>query len=192
MKDKGFRTTYKFSYNYNMTSQMHDRIVRDGWCLKYFHAIASHQNLPRNEVIHNKQFEQSILNAMLITCRYAEYIWANNPTAYDYTNLTKVATLSDWYHILNFVIGAGYEFHPLDIKYHEKVFVDDNHRYRDRYTEQIEFKSWCKEEHDIDTGCLILSPQNMEKLKEILTCQDTPHTVQIAQRLAKESAGLSL
>lgn len=183
LKDKGYRTTYKFSHLYNMTPQMHDRIVYDAYVLEYFYEIFSHPNLPRNEVVHNKQFEWGILNALRVTYWYAQYIWVNNPGAYDYANLDPS---KDWYHILNFVIGAGYEFHPLDIKYHAKVFADNHHCDQNKYKEQIVFKNWCKKQHGIDTGCLILSPETMEKLRKILTHKDTPYAVQLVQKLAKD------
>jgi hypothetical protein len=170
LEAKGFSTTYKFSYNYKMPPQMRDRIVKDGWILGYFQNIFNHPNLPRNEVVHNKQFEQSILNALHVTYGYAQFIWYYNPNVYDYTNLLNPST--GWYHVLNFVIGAGYEFHPLDIKFHEKVFADNYHINREEYNKKTEFKRWCKEQYDIDTGCLILSDVNMAKLRMILTNQE--------------------
>lgn len=168
LKDKGFSTTYKFSYDYKMSPQMRGRIVKDGWILTYFQDIFNHPDLPRDEVVYNKQ----LLNALRVTYGYAQCIWANNPGVYDYTNLLNPST--GWYHVLNFVIGAGYEFHPLDIKFHEKVFRNNYYCNKEECKKQRAFKNWCKEQYDIDAGCLILSPENMEKLRKILTRQNTP------------------
>lgn len=186
IKDKGYRTTYKFSYKYNMTPQMRQRITSDAYKLQYFFEIFNHPNLPRNEVVHDKQFEEVILNALRVTYWYAQYIWANNPGVYDYSNL---APDKDWFHILMFVIGAGFEFHPLDIKYHEKVFYNNHCRNQNEYTKQTVFKKWCKRKYDIDTGCLILSPENMEKLRKILLRQDTPYVIQIIKKYLNMAVG---
>ena len=156
---KGFDTTYKFSYDYNMSQQMRDRIVKDGWILTYFQDIFNHPHLPRNEVVHNKQFEQNILKALRVTYMYATCILQYNPG-------------TGWYHVLNFVIGAGYGFHPLDIKFHEQVFTDNYHCNQQLYEKNRIFKKWC-EQHGINAGCLILSPENTEKLRNILTRQNT-------------------
>jgi len=173
LKAKGFDTTYKFSYDYNMPQQMRDRIVKDGWILTYFQDVFNHPDLPRNEVVHNKQFEQIILNALYVTYGYAAGILQYNPGVYDYTNLLNNPG-TGWYHVLNFVIGAGYKFHPLDIKFHEKVFINNYYCDQKECENQRKFKNWCKEQYGIDAGCLVLSPENMEKLRQILICQNTP------------------
>ncbi len=170
---KGFDTPYKFSYDYNMSQQMRDRIVKDGWILTYFQDVFNHPDLPRNEVVHNKQFEQNILNALRVTYMYAACILQYNPGIYDFTNLLE-NPFKGWYHVLNFVIGAGYGFHPLDIKFHEKVFINNYYCDQKECENQRTFKNRCKEQYDIDAGCLILSPENMEKLRNILTRQNTP------------------
>lgn len=168
LKQKGFKTTYKFSYQYRMTPQMRERISHDGYVLQYFHEVSMHPNFPRGDK-YTKQFEQGVLNALRVTYWYAQFIWMNNPNIYDYKNLDPV---KDWYHILNFIIGAGFEFHPLDIQYHKNVFANNHCRNEAEYNKKIEFKKWCKKQYDIDTGCLILSDINMEKLRMILTNQE--------------------
>lgn len=168
LEAKGFPTTYKFSYQYNMTPEMRKRIGHDGYVLEYFHEVRMHPNFPREEK-YSKQFSQGIADAINVSYWYAQYIWANNPGVYDYKYIHPV---HDWFHILNFLIGASFEFHPLDIQYHKNVFISSFCRNQAKFKEQIEFKKWCKEQYDIDTGCLILSDINMKKLRMILTKQE--------------------
>lgn len=173
LEDKGFDTTYKFSYKYNMSPQMHERIVQDEWILGYFQDIYNHPDLPKIELQNNKQFRQIILNALYVTYGYAAGILQYNPGVYNYTNLLE-NPFKGWYHVLNFVIGVGYGFHPLDIKFHEQVFYNNYYCHQEEYEKQRAFKNWCKEQYGIDAGCLLLSPENMEKLRQILICQNTP------------------
>ena len=185
LKQKGFKTTYKFSYQYNMTPQMRERISHDGYVLEYFHEVSMHPNFPREEK-YSKQFVQVIENAINVSYWYAQFIWANNPNIYDYKNLDPV---KDWYHILNFIIGASFEFHPLDIQYHKNVFANSYCRNQAKYAEQIAFKNWCKKNYDIDTGCLVLSDTNMEKLRMILTKKDLPYFAQVLKDFFTNAKG---
>lgn len=50
------------------------------------------------------------------------------------------------------------------------------------YDEQLEFQKWCKNNYGIDTGCLVLSNDNMEKLRKILTKTDTPYPIQVLRK----------
>lgn len=170
LETKGFSPTYKFSYDYNMSTQMRNRIVKDGWILGYYQDIYNHPDLRKNELLNNEQSFQIILNALRVTYGYSQYIWQLNPCVYDYTNLPD-NPFKGWYHVLNFVIGAGYEFHPLDIKFHETVFKNNYYYNKEEYEKNRAFKELCKE-YSIDTGCLILSPKNREELRQILTRQN--------------------
>ena len=173
LEDKGFCSTYKFSYEYKMIPQMRNRIVQDGWILGYFQDIYNHPDLPKIELLNNEQFRQVILNALYVTYGYAAVIWQYNPGVYNYTNLLE-NPFKGWYHVLNFVIGVGYGFHPLDIKFHEKDFYNNYYKNKEEYEKNRAFKNLCKEQYGIDPGCLILSPENREKLRQILTRQGTP------------------
>ena len=165
LKDKGYQTKEKFSHTYKMSEDMRKRILHDGYVLEYFLNIMRFSNNLKD--ISDEGTKQIIkskcVEAWNVAYYYAQHICANNPGVYTLTPNKYLGS------ILNFILGVGYEFHPLDIRYNEEVFFSGDQAAKEEKLKKLRaFKTRCKE-HGIDMGCLVMAPENMSKLDGILT-----------------------
>lgn len=174
LKYAGYKTTYSFAHKYRMTNEMRARILSDVARLDWFYQICRHPALSQKEY---KQMIPDFQNAVNVSYFYAQFLWANNPDArFDYQ--TRLKPWLDWDKVLNYLYGVAYEFHPKDVYKH----ITDWRPRGKLYDEQLEFQKWCKNNYGIDTGCLVLSNDNMEKLRKILTKTDTPYLIQVLRK----------
>lgn len=188
LKNMGYRTTYRFSHKYNMTAQMRDRILTDVYKLDYFYNIFNHIHMTRyymseseNDADNKRKVIQHIQDAFNTSVYYASYLYTNNKCP-DFEYIKNANDFESWKFILSFIQGIGYEFHPSDIKTQAQIFYNNYEYDRHKYNKQLEFQQWCKDNYSLDTGCLILSDTNQDKLRKILTRQDTPYFVQILRK----------
>lgn len=174
IKDKGYKTTYSFAHKYRIPESMRSRILADAARLKWVYEVYSHPNLSKKEFdVLKPIFDQSLA----ISYYYAQFIWTNDSeSAFDYK--TKLKPNKDWDKVLDFLLGTAFEFHPKDVYKHITDFSIDGAEYE----KQLEFKNWCKKQFDIDTGCLVLSDDNMDKLRAILTKTDEPYSIQLIKK----------
>lgn len=185
LRDNGFRTTYKFAHKYCIPGISPERVVRDAYKLEYFYKLATGPIQIRRG--HKTPVQTKIDAATRHSYYYAQYIWSANPMArFDYAE--KIHMYRDWGLVLSFLIGTGYGFHPNDV--YEFVMHHNDPKLtaagrRESYERQLAFKNWCMNKHNVDTGCLVLSPEHQEKLRRILTRSDTPYAIQLIQKLFK-------
>ncbi len=183
IREAGFKTTYRFAYDYNIPGLTYDEIVKDAYKLEYFYQIEC-DFLRRNKILfHNKRLD----DAARVSYYYAQYIWAANPTArFDYVK--KLDMYMDWGRVLCFLLGVGFKFHPRDVYEFVMNFnnpnLNDAEMRAERQKQQV-FKDWCAR-HNIDTGCLVLSDENREKLRKIITKTDTPYFLQLLMQPFKK------
>lgn len=180
LRDLGLRTTYRFSHEYNIPGLTHDEIVRDAYKLEYFYKLAS-----SHLQIHVPIRKSGIFNdAARVSYYYAQYIWAANPSArFDYAERFDV--WFDWGRVLCFLLGVGFKFHPRDVYEFVVPYNNpdlDDAGLRKKRQEQEVFKKWCAK-RNVDTGCLVLSPEHQEKLRKIINRTDTPYPIQCLQQL---------
>ncbi len=174
LKDAGYKTTYSFAHKYRMTPEMRTRILSDVSKLDWFYQVCRHPALSKKEYTQMIPIFQDAVN---ISYFYAQFLWANNPDAkFDYQ--TRLKPWLDWDKVLNYLYGVAYEFHPKDVYKH----ITDWRPHGKLYHEQLEFKNWCRDNYGIDTGCLVLSNDNMEKLRKILTKTDKPYPIQVLRK----------
>ncbi len=182
IRNAGFKTTYKFSYDYNIPGLTSDEIVKDAYRLEYFYKIGcglAHRNK-------NIYANQRMDDAARVSYYYAQYIWAANPKAcFDLPK--KLDMYMDWGRVLCFLLGVGFRFHPCDVYEFVMNFnnpnLNDAEMQAERQKQQV-FKDWCAR-HSVDTGCLVLSDLNRDKLRKIITKTDTPYFLQLVMQLFK-------
>ena len=180
LRDAGYKTTYKFAYDYSIPGLTSEEIVRDAYRLEYFYKLAL--RLPRIKRGSTSHVEKIVDGAARASYYYAQYIWAANPTIkFDYAQRFDV--YQDWGLVLSFLLGVGYQIHPKDV-YEFVTHHNDRHLSRAEldliYKKQEVFKNWCAQ-RGIDTGCLVFCPEHREKLRKILTKKDTPYWIQKLQ-----------
>ena len=183
LRDKGFKTTYRFAYNYNLSWIGSDEVVWDAYRLEYFYNLAVR---PANIKFGHKEQVYKILDeAARVSYRYAQYVWQNNPKAcFDYDK--RLDVYKDWGFVLDYLLGVGFQFHPNDIN---EYITNHNapglsqEQYNALYQRQLVFKNWCKRKYDIETGALVLCPEHQEKLRKILMRTDVPYVVQCVKSL---------
>lgn len=182
LRDNGYKTTYKFSYDYSIPGLTNEEIIRDAYRLEYFYKLAL--RLPRIRRGQFKRIEKIIDGAARSSYYYAQYIWAANPNVkFDYPQRFDV--YRDWGLVLSFLLGVGYQIHPKDIYEFVTHHNDMSLSRADLdliYKKQEVFKNWCAQ-RGIDTGCLVLCPEHQRKLCKILTKKDIPYWVQKLQQL---------
>ena len=174
--DAGFKTTYRFQYDYNIPGLTHDEIVKDAYKLEYFYKIGCDLARKNKNVYANRRMD----DAARVSYYYAQYIWAANPVArFDYAK--KLDMYMDWGRVLCFLLGVGFKFHPRDVYEFVMNFnnpnLNDAEMRAERQKQQV-FKDWCAR-HGVDTGCLVLSDANRDKLRKIITKTDTPYFLQL-------------
>lgn len=184
LRDAGFKTTHKFSYDYNISWLFYKDIINEAYRLEYFYNLATNPRL-NIKFGHRDAVRRIFDDAARVSYYYAQYIWALNPSArFDYA--TRFHMYRDWGLILNFLLGVGFQFHPRDINEfitHHNAPDLSRGEYDKMYTEQLVFKNWCANKYNIDTGCLVLCPEHRTKLSKILTRTDTPYVIQLLRRL---------
>ena len=174
LKEKGFKTTYSFAHKYHIPDSMRSRILADAARLKWIHEVCTHPNLTQKEY---DDLTPVFKDAANVSYYYSQLVWANDKEAkFDYHE--KLLPFRDWDKTLDFLLGTAFEFHPKDV-YKHVIDFDIN---SSDYNKQLIFKNWCKNQFGIDTGCLVLSDDNMEKLRKILTKTDDPYFVQLIEK----------
>ncbi len=176
IRKAGFKTTYRFAYDYNIPGLTHDEIVKDAYKLEYFYKIGCDLARKNKNVYAGRRID----DAARVSYYYAQYIWAANPVArFDYAK--KLDMYMDWGRVLCFLLGVGFKFHPRDV--YEFVmnfnspYLSNAEMGAERQKQQV-FKDWCAR-HGVDTGCLVLSDANRDKLRKIITKTDTPYFFQL-------------
>lgn len=182
LKMAGFRTTYRFAYDYNIPGLNYDEIVNDAYKLEYFYNIACQYIKNKNQFPKDQVFD----DAARVSYYYAQYIWAANPSArFDYSKQLDIYW--DWGRILCFLLGVGFRFHPRDV--YEFVVRFNNPNLNDaelsaeREKQQV-LKDWCAQ-HNVDTGCLVLCDLHRDKLRKIIAKKDTPYFLQLFMQVFK-------
>jgi hypothetical protein len=183
LKQRGIKTTYRFSYDYNTGGLDHDKIVRDAYCLGWFLKIAE-TTTPHEK--YEKEYVNAINDAFKLSYFYAQYLWAQNPVVC-HNIATKLYNpkASQWNQIIGAILGIGFQFHPLDVYEFAIEHINPNitkEQFETHYAQQQEFKTTIMERYNIDTGCLVLSARNREKLTKILTKTDTPYFLQLLKK----------
>lgn len=193
LKDSGFRTKYKFSYDYNIPGLSYDEIVRDAYKLEFFYSLAVGDTKKKVKPESKKALVNAFFDAARVSYYYAQYIWATNPSSrFDYSQ--RFNPQRDWGFVISFLLGVGFRFHPKDVY---EFVVNHNNPYLNQaqrdglYAKQLDFKNWCMDTHKIDTGCLVLCAEHQEKLRKILNRTDTPYFVQQVQALSKQIKAIS-
>ncbi len=176
IRDAGFKTTYRFAYDYNIPGLTYDEIVKDAYKLEYYYNIACQHIKKTNHFPPSQTFD----DAARLSYYYAQYIWAANPSIrLDYPE--KLNMYMDWGRILCFLLGVGFRFHPRDVYEFVMNFNNPKLNYAEmrtkRQKQQI-FKDWC-EKHNVNTGCLVLCDTHRDKLQKIINKTDTPYWIQL-------------
>ena len=183
LRKKGFYTTQKFSYNYVTPGLTSEQIVKDAYCLEYFQRLVLASGVRRK---HSQQIEQAIYDAFRVSYYYAQYIWACNPRVCEKIAQTlSCPGVENWSQIIGAILGAGFRFHPDDVYEFSINHINPDttkQAYDARYAAQKKFKDDIMANYEIDTGCLVLSPESQKKLMQILTKKESPYLIQIVQR----------
>lgn len=179
LRQAGFKTTYRFAYDYNIPGLTYDEIVKDAYKLEYFYTVACQYLQQTNSFPKAFVFDA----AARLSYYYAQYIWVANPSArFDYAK--KLDLYYDWGRVLCFLLGVGFRFHPRDVYEFVMNFNNPSLGRKEmqlaRQKQQV-FKDWCAE-HSVDTGCLVLCDAHQEKLRKIIGKTDTPYFFQVLLR----------
>ena len=177
LKDKGYKTTYSFAHKYHIPEDLRSRILPDTARLSWIYEICHHPNLTKKEY---DDLTPVFKNAANVSYYYAQLIWANDKEA-KFNYHETLLPFRDWDKTLDFLFGTAFEFHPKDVYKHITSFDVNGIEYK----KQLVFKNWCKNNFDIDTGCLVLSDENMDKLRAILTKTDEPYIAQVIKKFFK-------
>ncbi|MBP3397460.1 MAG: hypothetical protein J6K82_00850 [Alphaproteobacteria bacterium] len=185
LREKHFRTTYRFAHDYRIPGFTHEKIVSDAYKLDYFYRLAT--NGPLKIKGNPDDFARILDDAARVSYYFAQYIWAFNPDArFDYAK--RLHPEYNWGHVLAFLLGVGYRFHPKDVYQFVMRHNDPSLSKEQLISEfdgQLEFKKWCLDNYGVDTGCLVLCPEHQEKLRKILTKTDTPYLVQLFDKYVR-------
>lgn len=184
IRDKGFKTTYRFSYNYRNGGLTPEEIVNDAYCLDWF------QQIYKTAVPYAKYEDEyfDILNdAFCLSYYYAQYLWTHNRgISRNMAKELRCPDTSQWPQIISALLGIGFQFHPNDVYEHAIKFISPNmtkKQFDAQNTEQMAFKKEIQTNYGIDTGCLVLSQQSREKLHKILTRTDTNYFIQVINNI---------
>jgi hypothetical protein len=187
LRTRGFKTTHKFSYKYNTGGLSNFGIIHDAYKLEWFKTIAI---LCTPRPGHDNKFYKMIDDAFRLSYYYAQYLWAQNPRACTgIANALRNPSIKNWDQITSAILGIGFQFHPDDIFEHAVHHLNpklSNKEFNKRHSAQHEFKNIMQEKYNINTGCLVLSPQSRDKLQKIVTGTDTPYYKQIIQQFFKK------
>lgn len=183
LADQGFKTTYRFSHKYHNGGMTSQQIIHDAYCLDWFYQMYSYCRPYTN---HEDEYINALDDAFRLSYYYMQYLSANN--RYALANIAKALNAPDvtqWGQIISVLQGVGFQFHPTDIYQHAVNLIAPEitkQQFDAQYAAQLAFKKDMQENHGIDTGCLVLSSQNREKLRKIVTRTDTPYFLQIIKQ----------
>lgn len=184
LRDKGFKTTYKFSYKYFTPGLKSEQIIKDAYCLEYFQNLSLLISIRPGA---RKQFKNIFEDAFRISYYYAQYLWAHNPQICEnIAQKLKCPGMENWGQIIGAIQGIGFHFSPNDIYEFSVNHINPDiskDAYEARYAQQAEFKDMLMKKYGVDTGCLVLSPEHQDKLIKILTKTDTPYLIQVLSNL---------
>lgn len=184
LRNRGFKTTYRFSYKYNYAGLTPQQIIHDAYYLDWFHQICE-TAVP--QVKYYEKYFDLMYNAFRLSYYYAQYLIANNRRVLSGIGQKIYSPdISRWNQIINIILGVGFQFHPYDVQEYaiEHISPDlSKKQFNARYAQQLEFKTDMMNNYGIDTGCLVLSPQNREKLRKIVTNTDLPYWLQIIKNM---------
>ena len=187
LREKGFKTAYRFAHKYNTGELSVQEIVRDAYRLDWFYQLACTAE-PFDK--YKDKYWTELEDAFRISYYYAQYLWAMNPrVSRDIARALRMPYVENWPQITSAILGMGFQFHPYDVYEHaiEHISPDiTKKQYKSRYAEQEAFKNTMKDNYDIDTGCLVLSPKNRDKLHKIVTRTDTPYWIQVIKSVLVE------
>ncbi len=187
LRAKGLKTAYRFSHKYHNGGFTPEQIVHDAYCLDWFHQIYNTTS-PADK--YAQMYFSALDDAFHVSYYYAQYLWANNPGACkNIAQQLKSPIASNWGQIISCILGIGFQFHPSDIYEYAAIHTDPHSPQEQRdasYARQLKFKNYMQNNHGIDTGCLVLSQQNREKLDKIVTGTAAPYFMQVIQNLITE------
>jgi len=184
LRDKGFKTAYKFSYKYRSGGLTPEQIVHDAYCLDWFQQI---YNFAAPRAQYQEKYFKALEDAFRLTYYYAQYLWAGNPRDCGaIARALRVPDVEQWPQIISAILGIGFQFHPADVYEHAINHINPTMtevQFDARYAEQLMFKKEMHDNYGIDTGCLVLSQKNRDKLRKIVTRTDTPYYIQVIKNL---------
>ncbi|MCM1294180.1 MAG: hypothetical protein NC311_01300 [Muribaculaceae bacterium] len=184
LRDKGFKTTYRFSYNYRTGGLSPQQIIHDAYCLDWFNQIYN-TAIPRTK--YTKEYFNIINNAFHLSYYYAQYLWTGNPqVCRDIAQQMCMPAPEQWSQIIGAILGVGFQFHPYDVYEYSIEHINPaqtKKQFNARYAEQLAFKKQMQNNYGINTGCLVLSPQNRDKLNKIVNHTDLPYYLQVIRNL---------
>lgn len=184
LKKRKYRTTYSFSYKYNTGELAPDAIVFDAYCLDWFYQVYL-TAVPREK--YKDTYINAINDAWHLSYYYAQYLWAQNPWACrNIATALREPEFNQWEQIIGAILGIGFHFHPLDVYEFAIEHINPNlsqGQREEHRNEQQNFKDLIMQKYGINTRCLVLSPQNRDKLTKILTKTDTPYVWQLLQNI---------
>ncbi len=184
LRKVGLKTTHRFAYKYKIGGLTQKQIIDSAYCLEWFYQIWN-TTIPKQEF--EDEYFSKIDDAFRLTYYYAQYLWAQNPRVCgDIAKALWAPDVSRWKQITAAILGIGFGFHPDDVYEFAIEHINPNlsrQAHDKRYAEQREFKNKMKDCWSIDTGCLVLSQKNRDKLEKIVTKTDTPYFVQVVKKL---------
>ncbi len=184
LRDKGFKTTYRFSYKYDTGNLTPQQIIHDAYCLDWFQKLYETAVPLAN---HEHAYYAILNDAFSLSYYYAQYLWAQNQrVTCDIVKALNTPDVSQWPQIISAILGTGFQFHPADVYEHAIEHISPTitrAQFNARHAEQLAFKNEMMNKYGIDMGCLVLSPQNREKLRKIVTRTDPPYCVQVIKNI---------
>lgn len=113
LRDKGFKTTYRFSHNYNLAGLTSQQVIHDAYYLDWFHQIC---NTAVPQVKFYEKYFDSMDDAFRLSYYYAQYLMANNRrTMSNVAQKIYAPDISQWNQIISIILGIGFQFHPYEI-----------------------------------------------------------------------------
>ena len=183
IRERGIKTTRKFSYKYNLGELNARQVIYDAYRLDWFNQIAQTAR-PRSKYTY--EFYREIDDAFRVSYYYAQYLWAHNPrVCADIADALRRPSANQWNQIIGAILGIGFNFSPDDVYEYSVNHISPDlttSQRKERYDIQDAFKTEMANKYNIDTGCLVLAPQSRDKLHKIVTGTDTPYWVQVLQQ----------
>lgn len=183
LADKDFKTTYRFSHKYHNGGMTSAQIIHDAYCLDYFYQMYRCGRPYKNR---ETVYINALDDAFRLSYYYMQYLSANNRYALaDIAHALNAPDVTQWGQIISVLQGIGFQFHPTDIYEHAINLISPDitkRQFDKQYASQLAFKENMKDKYGIDTGCLVLSSQNREKLRKIVTKTDTPYFLQVIKK----------
>jgi len=180
VRSNGFRTAYKFCWKYNLPG-ISGKIDFEVYQLEYYYKQLC--------AMKNPKFSKQQEDAARLSYYFAQYIWCFNNKLFHSDFYKNLSPYWDWGFVLRFLLGIGNGYHPKDIDWfvahHSyvggRIGAKTKAEADKSFAEQSVFKKWILENYGIDTGCLVLCPEHMEKLRRIVSGGMPPYAVQVLQ-----------